>query len=207
MWIELSFFYFQISLLSCSILYYSIFSQLLFISFSLVNPPTPHLSSLYPLLFPLFSLLILFPLFSSILFPPFYFFPSHIFSSDVFLSLSFSLLSFPLLSFSLLSFPFLFFPLLSFSLLSFSSLLSSPLLSVAGLVGEGLSRLFTCTGYEKPEVAEVSKTLANTMGLLLQKTNIIRDYLEDYVDGRAFWPQDVCKHLRLSETVFLGRKS
>eukprot|EP00596_Hydrurales_sp_CCMP1899_P005038 CAMPEP_0119051122 /NCGR_PEP_ID=MMETSP1177-20130426/72846_1 /TAXON_ID=2985 /ORGANISM="Ochromonas sp, Strain CCMP1899" /LENGTH=760 /DNA_ID=CAMNT_0007030225 /DNA_START=123 /DNA_END=2405 /DNA_ORIENTATION=+ len=64
---------------------------------------------------------------------------------------------------------------------------------VAGLVGEGLSRLFTCTGYEQPEVAEVSTTLANTMGLLLQKTNIIRDYLEDYVDGRAFWPQEVWK--------------
>ena len=29
------------------------------------------------------------------------------------------------------------------------------------------------------------------MGLFLQKTNIIRDYLEDYVDGRAFWPQEV----------------
>ena len=51
---------------------------------------------------------------------------------------------------------------------------------VAGLVGEGLSRLFHCTGYESPLVADVSTTLANTMGLFLQKTNIIRDYLEDY---------------------------
>lgn len=33
----------------------------------------------------------------------------------------------------------------------------------------------------------------HSMGLFLQKTNIIRDYLEDYVDGRAFWPQDVWK--------------
>ena len=33
--------------------------------------------------------------------------------------------------------------------------------------------------------------LANSMGLFLQKTNIIRDYLEDYVDGRAFWPRSV----------------
>jgi farnesyl-diphosphate farnesyltransferase len=64
---------------------------------------------------------------------------------------------------------------------------------VAGLVGEGLSRLFASTGYEKPEVAMVSKTLANTMGLFLQKTNILRDYLEDYVDGRAFWPQAIWK--------------
>ena len=64
---------------------------------------------------------------------------------------------------------------------------------VAGLVGEGLSRLFTCCGYETQEVANVSKTLANTMGLFLQKTNIIRDYLEDYVDGRTFWPQEIWK--------------
>lgn len=64
---------------------------------------------------------------------------------------------------------------------------------VAGLVGEGLSRLFSARGYESPEVAHVSTTLANTMGLFLQKTNIIRDYLEDYVDGRAFWPQEIWK--------------
>jgi farnesyl-diphosphate farnesyltransferase len=64
---------------------------------------------------------------------------------------------------------------------------------VAGLVGEGLSKLFVCTGYEKQIVADVSKTLANTMGLFLQKTNIIRDYLEDFVDGRAFWPQEIWK--------------
>jgi farnesyl-diphosphate farnesyltransferase len=62
---------------------------------------------------------------------------------------------------------------------------------VAGLVGEGLSRLFSSSGYESPKVASVSKTLANDMGLFLQKTNIIRDYLEDYVDGRAFWPKEV----------------
>eukprot|EP01038_Epipyxis_sp_PR26KG_P007260 gene7260-9897_t len=64
---------------------------------------------------------------------------------------------------------------------------------VAGLVGEGLSRLFSSSGYESLEVAQVSTTLANTMGLFLQKANIIRDYLEDYVDGRAFWPQEIWK--------------
>jgi farnesyl-diphosphate farnesyltransferase len=64
---------------------------------------------------------------------------------------------------------------------------------VAGLVGEGLSRLFTCSGYESEEVAGVATTLANTMGLFLQKTNIIRDYLEDYIDGRAWWPQEIWK--------------
>jgi len=35
--------------------------------------------------------------------------------------------------------------------------------------------------------------LSDQMGLFLQKTNIIRDYLEDYVDGRAFWPQSIWK--------------
>ena len=33
--------------------------------------------------------------------------------------------------------------------------------------------------------------LSNSMGLFLQKTNIIRDYLEDSLDGREFWPREV----------------
>jgi len=61
---------------------------------------------------------------------------------------------------------------------------------VAGLVGEGLSRLFVATGFENQIVATDLET-SNSMGLFLQKTNIIRDYLEDYVDKRAWWPQDV----------------
>merc|ERR1719498_308037 len=72
---------------------------------------------------------------------------------------------------------------------------------VAGLVGEGLSRLFTSSGYESNEVAGVSRTLANTMGLFLQKTNIIRDYLEDYVDGRAWWPQEIWKQYSVSGSL------
>ena len=63
---------------------------------------------------------------------------------------------------------------------------------VAGLVGEGLSRLFSASGLEKPSLA-TELYLSDQMGLFLQKTNIIRDYLEDYVDGRAFWPQSVWK--------------
>jgi farnesyl-diphosphate farnesyltransferase len=74
---------------------------------------------------------------------------------------------------------------------------------VAGLVGEGLSRLFTSSGYESPNVAAVATTSANTMGLMLQKTNIIRDYLEDYVDGRAWWPQEIWK-LYATKTGDLG---
>jgi phytoene/squalene synthetase len=60
---------------------------------------------------------------------------------------------------------------------------------VAGLVGEGLSRLFSASQLEDPSVGE-DRELSNQMGLFLQKTNIIRDYLEDYVDQRAFWPQE-----------------
>ena len=63
---------------------------------------------------------------------------------------------------------------------------------VAGLVGEGLSRLFACSGLERPSLA-AELHLSDQMGLFLQKTNIIRDYLEDYVDGRAFWPAEVWK--------------
>jgi len=78
---------------------------------------------------------------------------------------------------------------------------------VAGLVGEGLSRLFCVTGlkaaretYEDPAIESNLLALCNPMGLFLQKTNIIRDYLEDFVDGRAFWPQEVWK-LYASESL------
>ncbi|XP_059354100.1 squalene synthase isoform X2 [Carassius carassius] len=60
---------------------------------------------------------------------------------------------------------------------------------VAGLVGIGLSRLFSASQLEDPEVGRDTE-LANSMGLFLQKTNIIRDYLEDQQEGRAFWPQE-----------------
>lgn len=39
---------------------------------------------------------------------------------------------------------------------------------------------------------------ADDMGLFLQKTNIIRDYLEDLVEGRAFWV--CCLHLHALRT-------
>ena len=72
---------------------------------------------------------------------------------------------------------------------------------VAGLVGEGLSRLFAASGLEKESFGKEIR-LSDQMGLFLQKTNIIRDYLEDYVDKRAFWPQSVWK--KYSETGDLG---
>lgn len=78
---------------------------------------------------------------------------------------------------------------------------------VAGLVGEGLTRIFVSRGAENKSLegqgehvwpfcsATLPSTLglANSMGLFLQKANILRDYLEDYCDGRAFWPQSVWK--------------
>lgn len=63
---------------------------------------------------------------------------------------------------------------------------------VAGLVGIGLSRLFSASELESAEVGE-DHQLANSMGLFLQKTNIIRDYLEDILQGREFWPKEVKK--------------
>jgi len=63
---------------------------------------------------------------------------------------------------------------------------------VAGLVGIGLSRIFSASGLEDPSVAEKTE-LADSMGRFLQKTNIIRDFLEDYEDGRKFWPDEVWK--------------
>jgi farnesyl-diphosphate farnesyltransferase len=94
---------------------------------------------------------------------------------------------------------------------------------VAGLVGEGLTRAFLARGLEEEAIAgqgemewafcasvaeSGGKTLglANSMGLFLQKTNIIRDYLEDYVDGRAFWPAEAWrKFARTSELGELAR--
>eukprot|EP00118_Oscarella_pearsei_P025097 m.307505 g.307505 ORF g.307505 m.307505 type:complete len:420 (+) comp42363_c0_seq1:159-1418(+) len=63
---------------------------------------------------------------------------------------------------------------------------------VAGLVGIGLSQLFSASGLENEDIGQQEK-LANSMGLFLQKTNIIRDYLEDINDGRIFWPKSVWK--------------
>nr|XP_056709844.1 squalene synthase [Euleptes europaea] len=61
---------------------------------------------------------------------------------------------------------------------------------VAGLVGIGLSRLFSASKLEDAIVGQDTE-LANSMGLFLQKTNIIRDYLEDQSEDREFWPREV----------------
>jgi farnesyl-diphosphate farnesyltransferase len=61
---------------------------------------------------------------------------------------------------------------------------------VAGLVGEGLSRLFSASGLESPWLAQQLE-LSNSLGLLLQKTNIIRDFREDAEQRRFFWPREI----------------
>lgn len=62
---------------------------------------------------------------------------------------------------------------------------------VAGLVGIGLSNLWANSMLEDKRIADMEE-LSNAMGLFLQKTNIIRDYLEDIMEEpapRMFWPK------------------
>ena len=61
---------------------------------------------------------------------------------------------------------------------------------VAGLVGHGLTCLFARSGLEDCDL-HMYEHLSNSMGLFLQKTNIIRDYLEDLQAGRTWWPKEI----------------
>lgn len=62
---------------------------------------------------------------------------------------------------------------------------------VAGLVGEGLSDLMVLANFADSEVQADNYKLSESMGLFLQKTNIIRDYHEDLEDGRSFYPREI----------------
>lgn len=75
---------------------------------------------------------------------------------------------------------------------------------VAGLVGHGLSDLFAASGMENPRLSE-SKDIANSMGLFLQKANIIRDYHEDLTAERMFWPSAIWRKAALSIDEFNTR--
>ncbi|KAJ8113292.1 hypothetical protein OPT61_g4553 [Boeremia exigua] len=73
---------------------------------------------------------------------------------------------------------------------------------VAGLVGEGLTRLFVEAGLanaallKKPELME-------SMGQFLQQVNITRDIKEDLDDKRRFWPKEIwSKHVDQFEDLF-----
>ncbi|ODV58586.1 bifunctional farnesyl-diphosphate farnesyltransferase/squalene synthase [Ascoidea rubescens DSM 1968] len=61
---------------------------------------------------------------------------------------------------------------------------------VAGLVGEGLTNLFVLAKFSNPLLND-KMDLAESMGLFLQKTNIIRDLEEDLRDGRSFYPKEI----------------
>jgi len=61
---------------------------------------------------------------------------------------------------------------------------------VAGLVGDGLTRLFVESKLANPQLLQRPE-LTESMGQFLQKTNIIRDIREDWEDKRRFWPKEV----------------
>jgi farnesyl-diphosphate farnesyltransferase len=73
---------------------------------------------------------------------------------------------------------------------------------VAGLVGEGLTRLFVSSELANPKLAE-RPSLTESMAQFLQKTNIIRDIHEDWQDGRRWWPKEIwSKHVDKWEDLF-----
>ena len=73
---------------------------------------------------------------------------------------------------------------------------------VAGLVGEGCTRLFVEAGLANPALLERGD-LHESMGQFLQQTNIIRDIREDHDDKRYFWPREIwSKHVDTFEDLF-----
>ena len=73
---------------------------------------------------------------------------------------------------------------------------------VAGLVGHGLTRLFVESKLANPALLD-RPHLSESMGLFLQKTNIIRDIREDFEDKRRFWPKEIwSKHVDKFEELF-----
>jgi farnesyl-diphosphate farnesyltransferase len=73
---------------------------------------------------------------------------------------------------------------------------------VAGLVGEGLTRLFVESSLANPALLK-RPNLSESMGQFLQKTNIIRDVREDFDDKRRFWPREIwSKHVKRFEDLF-----
>lgn len=77
---------------------------------------------------------------------------------------------------------------------------------VAGLVGIGLTRLFYAFQPSSITVVD-SEEISNSMGLFLQKTNIIRDYHEDLFSERSFWPEEIWgAHVRSLDHLALNPK-
>ncbi|PHH52809.1 putative squalene synthase [Ceratocystis fimbriata CBS 114723] len=73
---------------------------------------------------------------------------------------------------------------------------------VAGLVGEGLTRLFVTADFANRVLLDRPQ-LTESMGQFLQKTNIIRDVREDFDDKRRFWPKEIWgKHFEKWDDLF-----
>lgn len=73
---------------------------------------------------------------------------------------------------------------------------------VAGLVGEGCTRLFVEANLANPALLQRPE-LMESMGQFLQQTNIIRDIHEDKVDKRSFWPRQIwSKHVEEFDDLF-----
>ncbi|KAF2085096.1 farnesyl-diphosphate farnesyltransferase [Saccharata proteae CBS 121410] len=73
---------------------------------------------------------------------------------------------------------------------------------VAGLVGEGLTRLFVESKLANPMLMQRPE-LSESMGQFLQQVNITRDIREDLDDGRRFWPKEIwSKHVEKFEDLF-----
>ncbi|KAF9735410.1 hypothetical protein PMIN06_002605 [Paraphaeosphaeria minitans] len=73
---------------------------------------------------------------------------------------------------------------------------------VAGLVGEGCTRLFVEEGKANPALLKRTE-LHESMGQFLQQVNIIRDIKEDFDDKRRFWPKEIwSKHVDKFEDLF-----
>ncbi|KAI6710711.1 hypothetical protein JHW43_006769 [Diplocarpon mali] len=76
---------------------------------------------------------------------------------------------------------------------------------VAGLVGDGLTRLFVESKLANPALLQRPE-LSESMGQFLQKTNIIRDIREDFDDKRRFWPKEIwSRHVQRFEDLFEPR--
>ncbi|KAF2436835.1 squalene synthetase [Tothia fuscella] len=61
---------------------------------------------------------------------------------------------------------------------------------VAGLVGEGLTKLFVTADLANPTLLRRPE-LHESMGQFLQQVNIIRDIREDWEDKRRFYPKEI----------------
>jgi 15-cis-phytoene synthase len=75
---------------------------------------------------------------------------------------------------------------------------------VAGVVGEVSAQIF---GVADPATAQDTRDYANTLGLALQMTNIIRDVGDDARRGRVYLPEDAMARHGITREDVLARKA